>query len=99
MTVARRSTPPPQSSGRKARRRVRLAARPATGLVVALTVAGCGVSHGAIPRDPHPHAAAPVVKLSDRPCAIQTIGLLTAAQMPPHLTAQWPAKSALHVIG
>jgi hypothetical protein len=49
-----------------------------------VVLAGCGVGSGAQPRGPKT-AAYPDVNLSSRPCAIQTLGLLTQTQVPPNL--------------
>lgn len=98
MTDAQTPTRPRSLWSRDVRDGITLVAL-ATGLTVAVTIAGCSVSNSSSPRSSSSPGAASVVKLTDRRCAIQTIGLLTAAQLPPHMTAQWPATSFLGAIG
>lgn len=65
-----------------------------SGLGASLALGGCGVVPGAA--HPAQHATAdPDVNLSSRPCAIQTITLLTQSQMPATLTPQAPPESEL----
>lgn len=62
------------------------------GLCASVALGGCGVMPGAV--HPAQHATAfPDVNLSSRPCAIQTVTLLTRAQLPPGLTPQFPPLS------
>lgn len=75
------------------------------GLVVAVAVAGCGVGQGRVSGSGGPSRAspqskpAPDVNLAGQLCAIQTIRLLDLAQLPPHLTPEFPAASLLGAIG
>ena len=65
-----------------------------SGLGASLALGSCGVVPGAA--HPAQHAtASPDVNLSSRPCAIQTITLLTQSQMPANLTPQAPPESEL----
>jgi hypothetical protein len=63
-----------------------------SGLCAGLTLGSCGVAAGAT--HPSQHTTAfPDVNLSSRPCAIQTVTLLTQAELPPGLTPQFPPLS------
>lgn len=55
----------------------------------------CGVTPGAVQRDGPTTKSLPDVNLASRPCAIQTIGLLTQTQLPPNLTPVGPPSSEL----
>jgi hypothetical protein len=68
-------------------------------LLVGLALAGCGVTQGRFVVSSTSPTPFPDVNLSVRPCAIQTIGLLTAAQLPAHLTTEFPAASVAGTIG
>jgi hypothetical protein len=68
-------------------------------LLVGLALAGCGVVQGRVFVSSTSPTGFPDVNLSVRPCAIQTIGLLTPAQLPAHLTPEWPASSEAGTIG
>jgi hypothetical protein len=65
-----------------------------SGLGASLALGGCGVVPGAL-RPAHHAIAFPDVNLSSRPCAIQTVTLLTQSQMPANLTPQGPPESEL----
>lgn len=87
------------TASRKARRHVRWECcqlhrrtRILCGLCASLALGGCGVVPGAV--HPARHTTAfPDVNLSSRPCAIQTITLLTQGELPPGLTPQGPPVS------
>lgn len=63
-------------------------------LGASLVLGGCGVVPGAVHLAQHTNAF-PDVNLSSRPCAIQTITLLTKSEMPANLTPQGPPESEL----
>jgi hypothetical protein len=63
-----------------------------SGLCASLAIGGCGVVPGAVSHAQHA-TAFPDVNLSSRPCAVQTITLLTEAELPAKLTPQGPPSS------
>jgi hypothetical protein len=64
-------------------------------LCASAVLVSCGVTQGAARPAGATTKPFPDVNLSSRPCAIQTIGLLTQSQLPPNLNPTSPASSEL----
>jgi hypothetical protein len=79
--------------------RARLSRGVVSALVVGFALAGCGVVQGRVNQGSSAPTTFPDLNLSVRPCAIQTDGLLTAAELPSNLTPEWPASSLVGPIG
>jgi len=75
------------------------AARIACGLCAAAALAGCGVTQGVVLHASATPRSSSDLNLSVRPCSIQTVSLLTPAELPPHLTPEWPPSSLVGDIG
>jgi hypothetical protein len=91
MTAPRSSMPQARSVAR--------AVRVACGLCAAAALGGCGVSQGGLLHASGTPPSSSDLNLSVRPCPIQTVSLLTPAELPPHLTPEWSPSSLAGDIG